>query len=925
MANDGPQDGSLRNEEVRGRLAALTPAQRALLERRLEEKSRTAAGDQHIAKRNGTEPAPLSFAQQRLWFLDQFDPGGSFYNIPLALQLDGVLDIAALRATLSEIVRRHETLRTTFVAKSGEPVQLIHAAAEVPLPVTDLSELPQAERGNEAAKLQSEEAKAPFDLAAGPLIRARLLRLAESSHVLLVTMHHIISDGWSIGILLREIGVLYGDKHAGRPSSLSDLPLQYADFAIWQRASLQGQKLEKQLAYWRTQLAGSPPLSGLASDRPRPAVQNFRGARLSGKLSKSLCEALQQLARREKATLFMVLLAAFQTLLHRYTRSDDIVVGSPIAGRTNAGIEHLIGFFVNTLALRTDLSGNPTFRQLLGRVRDVALGAYAHHDLPFEKLVEELNPERSLSYPPLFQVMFALQNIQRAALEIPGLEINPLPSAGENAKFDLSLSVIESAESARVIVEYNTDLFDAATATRLLAHYETLLHGISINPEYRLSDLPLLTGPERQQLLVDWNDTETYYPKDRCIHDLFEAQVDRTPDAVAVVFGEQQLSYAELNARANRLAHHLIALGVGPEVLVGLCVERSLEMIVGLLGILKAGGAYLPLDPAYPKERLAFMLEDSKAPVLITESRLDLPEHAAQCLFVDQAAVFDRYPAANPETSVGSDHLAYVIYTSGSTGKPKGVMIGQRAISRHAAAMRDYYRMAAGDRVLQFAALSFDVSAEEIFSTLLSGAASVLQTESMPGSLADFLSFAQRQGLSVIGLPTAYWNTWVDDLERATALPTKLRLLIVGNEKVSAERFALWRATFGARVRLINAYGPTEATITATCYEAGSAPVDREAAAVPIGRPVANKHIYILDPHLNPTPIGVPGELCIGGTGLARGYLNRPELTAEKFIPNPFSDVPGSRLYRTGDLARYLPDGNIEFLGRIDHQVKIRG
>ncbi len=693
---------------------------------------------------------------------------------------------------------------------------------------------------------------------------------------------------------------------------------------------MQGDILEKQLSYWRQQLGDSPTVLELPTDRPRPAVQTFRGARQSLVLSKSLSESLKALSQQEGATLFITLLAAFKTLLYRYTEQEDILVGSPIANRTHLDIEDLIGFFVNTLVLRTDLSGNPTFRELLHRVREVALDAYAHQDLPFEKLVEELAPERDLSRNPLFDVMFALQNVPEQDLELPGLTLSSLEVDSGTAKFNLTLLVEEGAEGLKGTLEYNTDMFDPATIKRMLGHFQTLLESIVASPELRLSDLPLLTEAERRQLLVEWNDTKADYPKDLCIHQLFEAQVEQTPDAIAVVFEDKQLTYGELNAQANQLAHYLCKLGVGPEVLVGICMERSLEIVVGLLGILKAGGAYVPMDPAYPQAVLDFMLLDSQAPVLLTQKNLvaGLPEHRTHvvCFEIDWN-IISQESENNPVSGVKPENLAYVIYTSGSTGKPKGVLIPHFSIANHCQVILRYYELNPSDRILQFASFSFDASLEQILPTLIVGATLVLRNNNI-WSATDFHQKILAFGITIVNIPPAYWEQLVLDWVKAPELAPRnqLKLVIVGGDVMSPKTLSLWWQTPMNSVRLLNAYGPTEATITATIFDITSKfDKDTSFKRIPLGRPIANKSIYILGPNLQPVPIGIPGELHIGGTCLARSYLNRARLTAEKFIPNPFSDEPNARLYRTGDLACYLPDGNIEFFARIDYQVKIRG
>ncbi len=904
---------------------------------------------------------PLSFAQQRLWFLDQLMPG-SAYNSPGAFRIESSIDVALAERIVNEIVRRHEVLRTTFRSIAGQPIQVIAPALTLPVAVVDLGSLPEPKREAEVRRLAAEEAQRPFDLAQGPLLRVTLLRLGDQEHVFLVTMHHIISDGWSIGVFIREAVALYGAFSNGAPSPLYELPIQYADFAVWQRDWLQGEVLESQLGYWRQQLADISVLQ-LLTDRPRPAVQTSLGKRQSVTLPETLSEALKALSRQEGATLFMTLLAAFKILLHRYTSQDDLVVGTPIANRNRLEIDGLIGFFVNTLVLRTDLAGNPSFRELLRRVREVCLGAYARQDLPFERLVEELHLERDLSRHPLFQVMFVLENVSLRAAELPGLTLSAIEVDSETALFDLTLQIIDAKQGLTAAFVYNTDLFEDATIARMLGNFQTLLEAVVGDPEQRLSNLALLTDAERQQLLVEWNDNKTDYPRDLCIHQLFEAQVERAPDAIAVVFEHEQLTYGELNRRTNQLAHYLRALGVGPEVLVAVCLERSLEMVIGLLGILKAGGAYVPLDPAYPKERLSFMLKDAQVPVVLTLERLVAeliedrgsnpvlspstklrinsaegigdqdsrslivnPRIRVVCLDSGWEAIASE-SGENPINVTTPENLAYVIYTSGSTAQPKGVLVSHGSIADHCRSAQRYFELDAGDGVLQFASLSFDVSLEEILPTLMVGAKLVVMGTDM-WQPAEFHQKISEFGLTVLNLPSAYWQElarqWADVPE--LALNIQPRLFIVGGDTMLPDGLDLWQRTPVNAVRLLNAYGPTETTITATAFEFSPGLCEnRTFQKIPIGRPLANREIYILDNYGNPVPVGVPGELHIGGVSLARGYLNRPELTAKTFVPNPFSEEPGARLYKTGDLARYLPDGNIEFLGRVDHQVKIRG
>lgn len=1345
-------------------ISSLSPEKRALLALKLKER-----GSQF-------NTFPLSFAQRRLWFLDQMNPGSAVYNIPAAIRLTGLLNTTALERSLDEIVNRHEILRTSFTSVDGNPMQVVANKRSAALKIVDLSALPETEREAKAMRLVACESRRSFDLARDLLLKIILFRLSGQEHVLLAVMHHIISDGWSAVVLIHEVIALYKAFSNGKTAPLPKLRVQYADFAKWQQQWLQGENLEKQLSYWKKQLKDCPPVLELPADHPRPAAQSHRGAHLPLALSGSLSDSLKTLSNQEGATLFMTLLAAFQTLLHYYTGREDICVSTPIANRNRAEMEGLIGFFVNTLIMRVDLSGNPSFRDLLKRVREASLGAYAHQDLPFERLVEELQPARDLSHSPLAQVAFALQNAPIPLPEVPGLTLSLLKGESGIAKTDLTLIMSEGPEGLSGAFEYSTDLFDAVTIARMAGHFQTLLERIATNPEKRLAELSplparivttktpteefdrlyersnltknqlliwagqqlqpelplynnsaytfaisseidrahfqkafqtlvnssdalrtvieeidgipqqrvaanfpceveyldfsslpdsrsalqgwtsercripfdfkkrlfdsalikisdsefvwylnqhqivtdgwsiwlifklqselyqrslngeleesvalpafqdyldyereyygstrylkakaywdeklaaefepirfygkppgarttlvkrvpcelgrerteklkaiagqqeifaltedlslfviftallfayqhrisgnrslslgvlvhnrqskafkdtiglfmqmcplritieegdtflslihkvkveifetlrhrqyitanpakhksydvtldyhissfasfngaqartalvhsghehdsfglqahdfdlsgsltldfdfnrdvfdeeqrgraiqhflnlldaflednaqplrrarLLSAEERNLILVEFNRTKAACPADQTVAQLFEAQARRWPDQPAVVFNGQSLTYAQLNAKANQLAHYLQSLGVTPESFVGLCVERSLEMTIGLLGILKAGGAYAPLDPAYPKERLAFMLADAQPRALVTQKRLAdrLPEHGAKAVCLDEdREIIARQSAENPIRKAGADNLAYVIYTSGTTGKPKGVLITHRAMLNHNVAAARLFGLQSSDRVLQFHSISFDAAVEEIFPTWLSGATLVLRDDAILVPGADLLRLIEKESVSVLDLPTAYWREWVSELARTKErLPNALRLVIVGGDKATAERYEVWRKFSGDGIRWINTYGPTEATVIATSHE----PVSTKQGIgfeLPIGHPIANTQVYLLDHNLDPVPLGASGELCIGGDGLARGYLNRAEITAEKFMPNPFGDEPGARLYKTGDLARYLPDGNIEFLGRIDQQVKVRG
>jgi amino acid adenylation domain-containing protein len=862
-----------------------------------------------------TAEHPLSFAQQRLWFINKLEPNSPAYNIAIAIRIKGQLNEVALAQSLKEIIRRHKVLRTSFKALNGEPVQVIlEREAEdrgryFPLP-------------NSESEIQSflvQEGQQPFDLAEVGLFRTKLLRLDAEESILIITMHHIIFDGWSAGVLIREVAALYKAFLTGEPSPLPELTIQYVDYAYWQREWLKGEILESQLAYWKQQLGGNLPVLNLPTDYPRPTVSTFRGARQTLVLPEVLRGGIKELSQQEGVTLFMILLAAFKTLLFRYTHQDDILVGSPIANRNLAEIQGMIGFFVNTLVLRSNLSGNPCFKELLKRIRRVALDAYSHQDLPFEKLVEELQPDRSLSHTPLFQVMFALQNFPMPNLEVAGLNLQVQEVDTGTAKFDLTLFVEDRGRELVAIFEYNTDLFKATTITRMLGHFQTLLEGIVANPNQRLSDLPLLTEVERNQLLIEWNQTRTDSSHNLCIHQLLEEQVERTPDAVAVIFGNQQLTYRELNQRANQLAHYLQKLGVKPEVFVGICVERSIEMLVGLLGILKAGGAYVPLDSTYPKERLAFMLEDARAPVLLTQQRLleIIPSHSGKVVCLDTNwQEIGKEISENSVSNVCADNLAYVIYTSGSTGKPKGTLIHHRGLVNYLTWCTKAYSVEQGEGSPVHSSISFDMTITGLFSPLLVGRkVELLPEDKGIENLATVVR--NKSNFSLIKITPAQLELLSHQLLPQEAAG-KTRAFIIGGENLLAESIAFWQEN-APDTMLINEYGPTETVVGCCIYQAK----DKQSGAVPIGRAIANTQLYILDRYLHPVPVGIAGELYIGGAGVARGYLHRPDLTAERFIPNPF--LAGERLYKTGDLARYRADGIIEYLGRIDHQVKIRG
>jgi len=848
---------------------------------------------------------PLSFAQERLWFLDQMAPGNPFYNLQIDIPLRCAVDENVWARVLSEIIRRHEILRTTFHSQGGQPVQRVLPLLEVPLRSVDLRQLPIEQREDAAQNFCDEDARRPFDLTQGPLLRVTLARLDDEASICYITMHHIVTDGWSMDVLTHEIAVLYDAFACDQPTPLPELPIQYADFAVWQRQAHAQAELERQLAYWRTQLQGYRDLE-VPTDYPRPPVSTYRGGFQSMATAPAIVEGLRRLSQKEGATLFMTLLAAFQVLMMRYSGQDDVVVGTPIANRTHPELEPLIGFFVNTLVIRGRLAGRPTFREFLRTTRETALSAYSNQDLPFERVVEELQPRRDLSRNPIFQVMFVLQTgigPRSAPAPSPAYQGGPAkPSEASygNAKFDLTLYITEDEGGLSAIFEYSTDLFADDTITRLIAHWQTLLQSIAVSPDTVVTRLPILPPNERSLLLDDWNRTASNFPRDASLGELFSAQVAATPDAIALTGAEGVLTYQALEERTNRLARWLRDQGVQPGEPVGIQLPRGQDMVVAVLATVKAGGAYLPLDPTYPQARLDAMIRDAQPRVVLAEMP-ELPEDASPLASV-----------AGPET------LAYILYTSGSTGKPKGVCVTHRNVVR-LVRNTNYCEFDASDVFLQFAPLQFDASTFEIWGPLLNGA----RLEIAPAgllSLEDLAALIERSGITTLWLTASLFHHMVDGHLGSL---WRVRQMLAGGDVISpshAKRFLdeLPNCT------LINGYGPTETTTFAVCHRMRHG--DSFPGRVPIGRPISNARVYVLDEEMQLVPVGVPGELYIGGDGLAVGYLSDEELTAARFLPDPFSPAgSGTRLYRTGDQVRYSGDGVLDFLGRRDRQVKLRG
>ncbi|HEX8129401.1 MAG TPA: amino acid adenylation domain-containing protein [Pyrinomonadaceae bacterium] len=908
-------------QDLSSRISALTPEQRALFEARLKQKGLHAPDAQVIPHRPPSDsPYCLpSIDQERLWFIDQLQPGNSAYNIFSASRLRGPLDVDIMRQVVNELVVRHESLRTTFVVVDGQPMQLIAPELKIPLIPVDLSSLPADEREAEALRLTTEDFAAPFDLEKGPLVRIGLIRLADDDYVMHVNMHHTVTDRWSGAIFERETGLLYQALASGQPSPLPPLSIQYADYAAWQRGRMQGEMYQKQVAYWKQQLNGAPYVLEVPTDYTRPPIQTFKGARAFATYPKPLLDALREVCKREGVTMFMLALAAFKTLLYRYTGQDDVLVGATFANRNRPELDNLVGYLLNLLVFRSSLSGNPTFRELLKREREAAVGAFAHQELPFGKLVQELRPPQDASRNPIVQAsLIYLDFPELTVMEVLGMTAKHLTIDNRASRFDITLAMTETPEGFEIDIEYPTDLYRRSRMERMTKHLEILLEAIVADAGQRLSDLPILSSRERQQLLSEWNDTAADYPRGRSIHELFEAQAERTPDAVALVFAEAEVTYRELNRRSNQLAHYLKTVGVGAGMRVGICVERSVEMVISLLAVLKTGAAYVPLDIHVPRRRLAFMIEDASLAVILTEERLreKLPESGVRAIFLDtERAAIERQSGENLSAELASESPAYVLYTSGSTGQPKGVQIPHRAVVNLLYAMRAKTNLTNADTLLAVTTLSFDIAGVEIYLPLMVGARIVVAGGETISDATQLSKMLEDTRATAMQATPATWRMLVEAGWRG-GVGSGLKVLC-GGEAMSME-LAAQLLERGSEVW--NLYGPTETTI----YSGGHT-LQHGEAHVPLGRPLANTRFYVLDVDMNPVPIGIYGELHIGGDGLAHGYINRPDLTAAQFIPDPFSTAPGARLYRTGDLVRYHDDGNIEFAGRLDYQVKVRG
>ncbi len=913
------------------RLAKLSAAQRALLERRLLERRMDAARRNAIPPRDGDGPAPLSYAQELLWLLSQVFDEGVAYNAPGAFQLEGPLDLELLRRSLEALVERHSILRTTYSVIGDTPVQMIGEVRPVDINLVDLRSLSADERHAESQRILKEESRFRFDLVNGPVMRPTVIRLGDDEHILMLNMHHVATDGYSRGALYRDLTALYEAFGKDLPSPLEPLRIQYADYAVWQRRWLDSGVADAQLEYWKRKLARAPSRLDLPTDFPRPPVRSWVGDNMSMMIDLATREALRAAARGGDATLFISLLATFGVLLSRYSGQDDIVIGTPFAGRNRVEVESMVGYFINPLALRLDLSGDPTFGELVARTRETTLEAFAHADVPYENVVREVNPERDLSQTPVFQAMVVFHNpawqTERPKFEPEGIRCAEISHQKGWSKFDLLLGMSERTTGLNTTWEYSTELFRPATVERMTEHFRALAESAGSSPDRRLSRLSMLSETERAKVLVSWNAHREPLPQRECIKELFEEQVMRTPAAPAVSFEGDQLSFDELNRRANRIAWLLRERGVGPGTFVGILMEKSLDLVPAVLGVVKAGGAYIPLDPLYPADRIEFMVADAQPQLLLTQvKQLGGPlDHASPLVAVDAPGALDGFPEDDPPTVAGGDDLAYVIYTSGSTGQPKGAMIANRSLASAHFAYERAYRLRELTAHAQMASFSFDVFTGDLIRSLLVGAKLVLcpiETVVDPAALYELML---REGIDAGEFVPATASLLFEYAEREGKTLEHMRLVVVSSEAWRTEKYAFFKGLCGPQTRLINAYGLTEATIDSTWLEPTEETALVPGRFVPIGGPLDNTRVYVLDSALEPQPIGIPGELCVGGVAVARGYLNRPELTAERFVPDPFSTEPGALLYRTGDLARWLPDGTIDFLGRTDRQIKIRG
>ncbi|MEP7054477.1 MAG: amino acid adenylation domain-containing protein [Actinomycetota bacterium] len=922
-------DTTVAAEKLQERLAQLSPEKRALLEKKLLAQGRSPDSETaRIPRRADPQAAAeLSHSQELMWLLDRLSPGGNAYNAPSANRIHGPVDAELLHRALQLQLDRHDVLRTRYPEIDGRPTQVVETGVELKLEIVDLSGQPLERAEAEANRLCSATSERPFDLEREIPIRNVLYKLAPDDYILLSVIHHIAVDGWSKGVLWNELSILYDAVSKGVADPLPELPLQYADFAVWHRRNVSDGKFAGQLDYWKDRLAGAPAILELPSDHPRPDVRSGAGGHTGRLLPVSSLQGLHEVARAEGATLFMAVLAAFGALLGRYSGQDDVVIGTPIAGRSRVELEKLVGYFMNTLALRVDLSGDPTFRQLVRRARECTLGAFANQEVPFEEVVTAVNPPRDLSRTPLFQVMLVLQNQKKSVFRPLGMDAEPISFGRDWSKFDLTVGMGERANGLNTTWEYSSDLFERSTIERMIHNLDTFVAAVVASPDAPMSTFALLDAEESHQVVEDFNPAQQAIREPSTVWGRFVEQVERTPAALAVEDSHQQLTYAQLRAAAQIVAAHLGAAGVGRGDVVGVCVDHSVELVVADLGVLAAGAACLPLDPGYPAARIAAVVDEAQPPVVLTSGpwAAAVPATAARTLLVE-GLLAAPLEAATARPGIQPDDAAYVIFTSGSTGRPKGVVLSHRGLVNHADASRELYGLRADDRVLQFASVAFDISVEEIYPTLLSGGAMVARPAELPLGGPELVDWLTAARISVLDLPTAFWHEWVGDLSlRGLALPAPLRHVTVGGEKASAATYDVWAGLAGDRVSWINTYGPTEGSVIATAWTPPAGFRSRPGRDLPIGTPVRNTRIYLLDPAGHPVPVGVRGELWIGGAGVATGYLGRPDLTAERFSADPFSTEPGARMYRTGDLARHRPDGNVEFSGRADQQVKLRG